>query len=74
MKEKQMNKQEVAKLVDNKVREVAKVFSQNSSPLAREMTINIAIKEIVEAIEQLLEGEMTNDSAEPKSKSRRANL
>ena len=69
-----MNKQEVAKLVDYKIREVAKVFSQNSTPLAREMTINIAIKEIVEAIEQLLEGEMTNDSSDPKSKSRRTNL
>ena len=69
-----MNKQEVAKLVDYKIREVAKVFSQNSTPLAREMTINIAIKEIVEAIEQLLEEKMTNDSAEPKSKSRKADL
>ena len=69
-----MNKQQVAKLVDNKIREVAKVYSQNSTPLAREMTINIAIKEIVEAIEQLLEGEMTNDSADPKSKSRKTNL
>jgi hypothetical protein len=69
-----MKKQEVAKLVDYKIREVAKVFSQNSTPLAREMTINIAIKEIVEAIEQLLEGEMTNDSSDPKSKSRRTNL
>lgn len=69
-----MNKQEVAKIVDNKVREVAKVYSQNSTPLAREMTLNIAIKEIVEAIEQLLGGEMTNDSTEPKSKSRKTNL
>lgn len=66
-----MKIENVAKIVDNKVREVAKVFSQNSTALAREMTINIAIKDIVEAVETLLQEKETNDSPEVKSRSRK---
>lgn len=50
-----MNKQEVLNTVDKKVREVALVFSQNSTALAREMTLQMAIKDITTAIEELLE-------------------
>lgn len=50
-----MNKQEVLTTVDKKVREVALVFSQNSTALAREMTLQMAIKDITTAIEELLE-------------------
>jgi len=48
-----MDKEQIAKLVDKKVREVAQVFSQNSTALAREFTLTMAIKEIIEAIESL---------------------
>jgi len=49
-----MNKQDVLNIVDKKVREVAQVFSQNSTALAREFTLTMAIKEITEGIESLL--------------------
>jgi hypothetical protein len=48
-----MDKQEINKLVDKKVREVAQVFSQNSTALAREFTLTGAIREIVEAMESI---------------------
>jgi hypothetical protein len=49
-----MNKQEVSTIIDKKVREVAQVYSQNSTALAREMTLKMAIKDIEEAIERML--------------------
>lgn len=58
-----MNKQEVLTIIDKKVREVAQVFSQNSTALAREFTLTMAIKEISEAMEMLMteKGDTTND-------------
>lgn len=61
-----MNKQEVFTLVDKKVREVALVFSQNSTALAREFTLTMAIKELTEGIESLLPKEEKEEK--PKSK------
>jgi hypothetical protein len=63
-----MNKQEVLTVIDKKVREVAQVYSQNSTALAREMTLKMAIREIEEAIESLLTAkeEDTNDKPKPK--------
>lgn len=62
-----MNKQEVLTVIDKKVREVAQVYSQNSTALAREMTLKMAIREIEEAIESLLttKEEDTNDKPKP---------
>jgi len=59
-----MNKQDVLTVIDKKVREVAQVYSQNSTALAREMTLKMAIKGIEEAIESLLttKGEIKNDN------------
>jgi len=63
-----MNKQEVLNIVDKKVREVAQVFSQNSTALAREFTLKIAIGEIEEAIEKLLKKEevVNDNNSKPK--------
>lgn len=62
-----MNKQEVLSIVDKKVREVALVFSQNSTALAREMTLTMAIKGITEAIESLTtQKEEDNNESKPK--------
>jgi hypothetical protein len=63
-----MNKQEVLNLVDKKVREVAQVFSQNSTALAREFTLKMAIGEIEEAIEKLLKKEeaVNDNNSKPK--------
>jgi hypothetical protein len=62
-----MNKQEVLNIVDKKVREVALVFSQNSTALAREFTLQKAIKEITEGIESLLlKEEAKDDKPKPK--------
>lgn len=63
-----MNKQEVLTLVDKKVREVAQVFSQNSTALAREFTLKIAIGEIEEAIEKLLKKEVEPNDNKSKPK------
>lgn len=63
-----MNKQEVLTLVDKKVREVAQVFSQNSTALAREFTLKIAIGEIEEAIEKLLKKEEVENDNKSKPK------
>lgn len=68
-----MNKQEVLNTVDKKVREVALVFSQNSTALAREMTLQMAIKGITEAIESLTSQEK-EEKNEPNKPSRKANL
>lgn len=69
-----MNKQNVLVTIDKKVREVALVFSQNSTALAREMTLTMAIKEITEAIESLLtEKEEKNNENKQKQPSRKAN-
>jgi len=63
-----MNKEQVLTIVDKKVREVAQVFSQNSTPLARELTLTEAIKGIREAIESLLSSEEKQTDAKSKSK------
>lgn len=69
-----MNKQNVLVTIDKKVREVALVFSQNSTALAREMTLQMAIKEITEAIESLLtEKEEDKNDNKSKQPSRKAN-
>jgi len=62
-----MDKQEIHKIVDKKVREVALVFSQNSTALAREFTLTMAIKDIIEAIESVPQvKEEKNDKSAPK--------
>jgi hypothetical protein len=62
-----MDKQEIHKIVDKKVREVALVFSQNSTALAREFTLTGAIKDIIEAIESVPQvKEEKNDKSAPK--------
>lgn len=68
-----MNKQQVLTTIDKKVREVALVFSQNSTALAREMTLQMAIKDITEAMENLLT-QKEEEQNEPKPKpTRKAN-
>jgi hypothetical protein len=68
-----MNKQQVLTTIDKKVREVALVFSQNSTALAREMTLQMAIKDITEAMENLLtQKEEEQNESKPKP-TRKAN-
>jgi hypothetical protein len=68
-----MNKLQVLTTIDKKVREVALVFSQNSTALAREMTLQMAIKDITEAMESLLtQKEEGQNESKPKP-TRKAN-
>jgi hypothetical protein len=43
-----MNQKDIFSLIDQKVREVAQIFSQNSTALAREFTLQNAIESIQE--------------------------
>lgn len=57
-----MNKDQVLKLIEDKIKNVSQVFSQNSTAIAREFTLQEAIKSIQEAFSTL------SDSNTPEEK------
>jgi hypothetical protein len=59
-----MNKDQAFKLIQEKIINVSQVFSQNSTALAREFTLQDAIKSIQNAFEEI---NVVNPTAEKKT-------
>jgi hypothetical protein len=54
-----MNKNEVFKLIEDKIKNVSQVFSQNSTAIAREFTLQEAIKSIQGAFVEIIDNNPT---------------
>jgi len=60
-KDYKMTKKELLNMIETRLRLVAFVYSQNSTPLAREATVKNCLNEIEQALEELENKETAQD-------------